>query len=402
MKTMIQLHRILPSAFFSYTREAIVHKPPPPVIKQTTLPPLRPVPTKSHSLASILSAAFLQCFSRKKMNVDESTEPSPTPVAPLRVVRPRHKLMSYNAEQFYRTGKGRDVKSVASIKALAEAILQEEPDVIALQEVGDKKLLEDFNKKYLGGKYPNVVSIPVNGDGPMRVAMMSKSNIKVVDSKSHWKEMSKGAAYNGKRDLLEATFQTDSGYRFTVYNAHCKSMRGGEAATTPIRLQEVSNVAKILKKHFEKDKAAQVFVAGDFNTLPNTPYGKQVLEKLTHFTDPKNEPELTEVMMKDGKTDPTHNGYGHHPDSKLDYIFVSTPMVKQVVNAYVAGDFNKEPWSIASDHVPYVTVFEEAAPATQAAKTDTVKTTQVKRARHEPLFAEAEPPRKKRKMDRIA
>jgi hypothetical protein len=36
-------------------------------------------------------------------------------------------------------------------------------------------------------------------------------------------------------------------------------------------------------------------------------------------------------------------------------------MAKQVVGAYVAGDFDQEPWSIASDHVPYITVFEEPA-----------------------------------------
>jgi endonuclease/exonuclease/phosphatase family metal-dependent hydrolase len=390
---MLQLQRILPTSFFSYTKPLFTRKP---LAELKLCAPLQPVPYKSSLLASILAAdIFQRCFRPK---ADENTPPVQKPVTPpLRVVRPRHKLMSYNAEQFYRSGKGKDVKPLASIKALAEAILVEEPDVLALQEVGDRKLLEDFNTKYLGGKYPNIVSIPVNGDGPMRVAMMSKANMKVVDSKSHWKEMSQGADYHGKRDLLEATFQTDSGYQFTVYNAHCKSMRGGEAATTPIRLQEVSNVAKILKAHFDKDQKAQVFVAGDFNTLPDTSHGKQVLEKLTRFTKGKEEPDLTEVMMKDGKTDPTHNGHGHHPDSKLDYIFVSTPMVKQVMNAYVAGQFDKKPWSIASDHVPYVTVFEEAPQAAQTAKPN-----KNKRAAQTSLPAELQLPHKKQKIDRIA
>lgn len=283
------------------------------------------------------------------------------PASPLRVVRPRHKLMSYNAEQFYKTGKGKFVKPMESIHALARAIQLEDPDVIALQEVGTRALLEEFNTKFLNGQYPNIVSIPFIDAGPMRVAMMSKANIRVVDAKSHWREMSHGATYPGKRDFLEATFETDTGYRFTVYNAHCHSMRGGEVETLPIRLREVTNVAHILREHLQKNPEAQVFVAGDFNTLPDSPFGKPVLERLTHVMEGKQEPDLVEVMMKDDKVEPTHNGHGHHPNNKLDYIFVSAPMAKQVVNSYVAGDFDHEPWNIASDHAPYVTIFEESA-----------------------------------------
>lgn len=303
----------------------------------------------------------------KKRYQPQDVVPSPPvqePQAPpLRLVRPRHKLMSYNAEQFYKTGKGKFVKPMESIHALAKAIQLEDPDVIALQEVGDRALLGEFNTKYLNGQYPNIVSLPVKDAGPMRVAMMSKANIHVVGAKSHWREMSQDSAYQGKRDLLEATFETDTGYRFTVYNAHCHSMRGGEAETAPIRFREVTNMAKILKAHLQKEPEAQVFVAGDFNLLPNSPYGKPLLERLTHVLEDKGAPDLVEVMMKDDNVAPTHNGYGHHPNSKLDYIFVSLPMAKQVVNAYVAGDFDQEPWNIASDHAPYVTVFEELATA---------------------------------------
>lgn len=284
----------------------------------------------------------------------------------LRIVRPWRKLMSYNAQQFYNSGKGKPMKSMASIQALAEAIRLEDPDVIALQEVGDRQLLEEFNRTYLQGNYPNIVTGHVTPDSPMQVAFMSKANMHVVKSRSHWEEISKTAPYGGKRDFLEATFQTDTGYQFTVYNAHCKSMRGSEATTMPVRLQEVTNVAQILRRHFQREPEANVFVAGDFNTLHQSPYGKPVIETLTHIRDDVKEPDLTEVMIKDGKSDPTHSGHGFYPDSKLDYIFVSKPLVKQVRNAYVAGEFNQEPWCKASDHRPYVTVFEESAPVSQA------------------------------------
>lgn len=293
-------------------------------------------------------------------------EPEEKPATPLRVVLPHHKLMSYNVENFVKTSRGKSIKSVESIQALSEAILKESPDVIALQEVGDKKLLEEFNKKYLNNQYPNIVCPPAADPSTIRVAMMSKSNMRVLESKSHMKEMSEGANFRNRRDFLETTFKTDTGFKFTVYNAHCKSMRGGEEETAPIRMQEVRNAAKILKAHFKKDPKAPVFVTGDFNTLHDTPFGKPVIEILTHLGgSTKRKPALTEVMMKDDKPDPTHNGNEFYPNTKLDYIFASHSLVPQIRKAYVAGSFTQAPWKQASDHLPYVTEFEELPKASE-------------------------------------
>lgn len=315
---------------------------------------------------------------------------APVEPTPLRVVRPWLKLMSYNAEQFYKTGKGKLTKPQAAVESLAEAIRAEDPEVIALQEVGDRKLLEEFNRQHLHNRYPNIVTGHISTESPMQVALMSKENIKVVSSQSHWKEIGKSAKYGGKRDFLEATFQTDSGYRFTVYNAHCKSMNGGEAHTAPVRLQEATNMAEILRKHLRREPDAHIFLTGDMNTLYDSTYGKPVINKLTRITD-EAEPDLAEVMLKDGKAEPTHSGHDQYPDSKLDYTFASRPLAKQVVKAYVAGDFKQEPWSKASDHLPYVTVFEEAA-----------RSVQPQRSESGPSVAESTPRSLKRKLDRIA
>lgn len=294
--------------------------------------------------------------------------PEPPQAAPVRLVRPHHKLMSYNTENFVKTSRGKLIKPLESIQALSESILLENPDVIALQEVGDKNLLQEFNRKYLNNQYPNIICMPSNSPSDIRVAMMSKANMHVVNSKSHMKEMSQGAGYNNRRDFLETTFETASGFRFTVYNAHYKSMRGGEDKTTPVRMHEVRNAAKILKAHFAKDPKAPIFVTGDFNTLHNTPFGKPVLEHLTHLGDLTKKPMLTEVMMKDGKEDPTHNGKGFYPNSKLDYILTSNALLPQIRKAYVAGNFTQGPWQLASDHLPYVTEFEELTVPDKLAK----------------------------------
>lgn len=281
----------------------------------------------------------------------------------------QRKIMSYNSENFFESRRG-IVKRPKSVKALAEAIRQEDPDVIAFQEVGDRELLASFNQKHLDGKYPNVVIFPLpNNDRGIRVAIMSKRDVRVVDAKSHWKEQCGNNSNCGKRDFLEATFETGTGYRFTVYNGHFKSMRGGEKKTMPTRLSEATSAARIIGDRLKVDPDANLIVVGDLNTHHESQYGKPVIDTLTLRTDKDPGNDLTEVMLKDGKGEPTHRGGGPHKPSKLDYMFVSPNMLKHVKRAYVSGDFQQYPWKDASDHRPMVTVVEEpdAKPAARPA-----------------------------------
>lgn len=291
---------------------------------------------------------------------------------PLKAVRPVRKLMSYNTENFYKTAHGKMLKSPQQIQALAEVIEQEAPDVIALQEVGDKALLSEFNKKYLRGEYPNIVSHRAGRNGTIQVAMMSRKGIDITDSKSHWKDICADTQGMGKRDFLEATFKTNTGYRFTVFNAHLKSMRGDEAKTAPVRMVEAGAAARILKKFLASNPKAHVLVTGDFNTLHQTPLGKPVIDTLMYLEQSppsgKAKPVFSEVCLKDGKADPTQSTGGRYPDAKLDYTFASEALTPLIQDAYVGGQFNRDPWSKASDHLPLITVFEEGKPHSSALK----------------------------------
>lgn len=293
---------------------------------------------------------------------DEEVKTAP----PLKVVRPLRKLMSYNAENFNKLNGANNQKIQEKIKALAEVIETESPDVIALQEVGDKALLEAFNKQYLKGEYPNVVSHRVPNQGAMQVALMSRKGIDIAGSKSHWKEMCSGYQCVGKRDFLEATFKTNTGYQFTVFNAHLKSMRGDEAKTAPVRMKDAKSAAAILEKFLASKPKAHVLVTGDFNALHQTPLGKPVIDTILYLNQTpdltQDQPVFSEVFLKDGKSDPTESSKGRFPDAKLDYTFTSKALTPHVKQAYVAGQFDQEPWSKASDHLPVITVFEEGKP----------------------------------------
>lgn len=277
---------------------------------------------------------------------------------PLRLLRPFRKLMSYNVQDFYQTPKNKQAKSKEAIAALAEVIERENPDVIALQEVGDKGLLNRFNLNQLKGRYPNIVSNPVWAKSQHQLAFLSKGNIKIVDTKSHWKDFCKLSQGAAVRDLLEATFETDTGYRFTVFNSHLKSMRGGEAKTAPVRLKEAKAAANLIREYLDKHPDSHVFITGDLNSHFDSEDGKPVIETLERLGRPDEDPVFTEVTSKDSRRKPTNRAFGF-PDSKLDYTFTSKELTPLVRKAYVAGDFDESPWQKASDHLPLVTVFEE-------------------------------------------
>ncbi|WP_373532674.1 endonuclease/exonuclease/phosphatase family protein [Vampirovibrio sp.] len=285
------------------------------------------------------------------------------PAQSLRLMRPYRTLMSYNAQDFYQTPKNRQIKSQAAIRALAEVIEKENPDVVALQEVGDKGILNQFNIRHLKGQYPNIVSNPVWAKSQHQLAFLSKGNIKVVETKSHWKEFCKLSQGAAVRDLLEATFETETGYRFTVFNSHLKSMRGGEGKTAPVRWKEANAAAQIIQRHLQDRPEAHVFITGDLNTHYDSNEGKPVIEALERLGQPDGEPLFTEVTLKDNAQKPTNRAFGY-PDSKLDYTFSSKALTPLIKAAYVAGNFEEAPWREASDHLPLVTLFEEGTPQT--------------------------------------
>lgn len=274
----------------------------------------------------------------------------------------QRKIMTYNAENFYRTKSGKMLKNEQGVQALADVVLKEEPDVIALQEVGDKGLLNEFNKKYLKGAYPNVIIFDIPQlNGGIKVAILSKKDIRVVDSKSHWKAVcsEKGNQQCYHRDYLQATFETPTGYKFTVYNGHFKSMVGGEKQTMPKRMAEASGAAKILRAHLKQNPKANIIVAGDLNTIHDSQYGKPVLDRLSLADDDDPTNDFSEVMLKDKRDSPTYRGDGHYEPKKLDYMYLSPNMVGQLVKTYVSGKFTDAPWTKASDHHPLVSVIEE-------------------------------------------
>ena len=98
----------------------------------------------------------------------------------------KFKIMTWNVENFFPVGVGAGPKTQAEFDAklatLVRVIHSQDPDVVALQEVGDQghalpRPLTDLVKK-LGGTYHTEVSVHPDGRG-IRVALLVRNTLKI-------------------------------------------------------------------------------------------------------------------------------------------------------------------------------------------------------------------------------
>jgi endonuclease/exonuclease/phosphatase family metal-dependent hydrolase len=258
--------------------------------------------------------------------------------------------MTYNVCSF---DKG---KTNASLEALARIIKAEDPDIIALQEVADEGQLRAFIMMELGGQYPHVVFPPQQAASSHRLAFISKENIRVVDSKSHLNEQNAPEGYRQKRDFLEATFETETGYRLKLFNAHFN------AKHPEVRLEEATTAANLLRTILARNPAERFLVAGDLNSRPNCENGPEVIDTLSLKKDDDPANDLTETLhmfIPPPKAVEGDDAIKTSPSGFRDHMLASPGLLPEVKNAYVVGQIRTLPWSQASDHLPVVTEIEE-------------------------------------------
>lgn len=180
----------------------------------------------------------------------------------------RLRIGSYNVKDFIAPSQGNGVrngKTTQELRALADTIKESDCDVIALQEVGSKKLLEKFVQERLGGAYQHVALVPSNDKSGLSLALISKYPItKVVSHKNDRIPTADGhGTTHFTRDFLRTDINVD-GEDVTVYNTHGKA-RLGNAATEEQRIAEARAGREILLKDMKSFPSRLVVVTGDMN-----------------------------------------------------------------------------------------------------------------------------------------
>jgi endonuclease/exonuclease/phosphatase family metal-dependent hydrolase len=163
----------------------------------------------------------------------------------------------------------------------AQAIRDTRADVVCLQEVDNKTILNDFHDRYIkkstGINYGWRRLIEGNDNRGIDVAVMAKDRITVKSHAEHTFEQfdlfNDDLADYGlnpgdrifRRDSLEVNLKVDD-KPLTLFVCHLKSMSNGRDETIPVRKAETKAVIRIITEKFGNDTAnSDWLILGDLN-----------------------------------------------------------------------------------------------------------------------------------------
>jgi len=228
------------------------------------------------------------------------------------------KLASYNVRNLFDriddpTKNDGPPKSDKELRATASIIAQSNADIIALQEVENKEIVEQLlSVASIKDKY-NVI-VGKSDDRGIAPALLISKKFKI---KSYTINENND---NFKRPPVEAIVELMPNFNVKVVSVHLKSKRGGIEADIQ-RQKEANELIKM-----NKSSKIPTIMMGDFNDLP-TSNVIQII-KNNSFIDVRDlDKKSPEVNL------PTH--YSNHI-STLDYIFLSKNFPGKVID----GSFN--------------------------------------------------------------
>lgn len=164
-------------------------------------------------------------------------------------------------------------------KAIGAALKALDPDVIMLQEVEKKSILDDLNESELDGQYVSTELIPGNDTRCINVGVMSKIALDgVVSHKDEYfnKWGTQGPDYRYARDCLEAHI-TFNGRRIALLGVHFRAKMPDDDANK--RLAEAQHTRDIADALTDADPSMAVIVLGDYNDTPGSAPVKAITGK---------------------------------------------------------------------------------------------------------------------------
>lgn len=259
---------------------------------------------------------------------------------------------SYNVENMFDgidedPQRGNREKPERELQALAKVIKRSGADVVALQEVENKEVLQSFVDRYLP-EYGDVVLVEGNDARGIDVAVISKYPIKrVLSHKNDVFPTSDGRETKFKRDALRVDVDVP-GYPLSVYTVHLKSRRGGEEAAIQ-RHAEAQELRRIIDREMKPFPKHNFVVTGDFNDTP----GSETLASLTSPEKTAGKPLFDTLEGKPWSERDTWPS--SHPRRQFDHILIPQHMKDDLVQSKV----NRYPESeIASDHLMITAKFK--------------------------------------------
>jgi len=278
------------------------------------------------------------------------------------------RVATYNVENYLdQPAESRpQPKSAAARAKVRESIRALNPDVLALEEMGQQSALMELRSslKAEGLDFPwwELVS---GEDTNIHVAVLSK--LPIVARRPHTNEvfLLDGRRFHVSRGFAELDIHAAPDFTFTLIAAHLKSRRPvPEADEAEERFQEAKIFRGIIDRRLARQPDAPLVVLGDFNDVKDSGAIKEIIGRgRLRLTD-------TRPAERNGDHAPAANTfydpravtwtdyYGKEDVySRMDYILLS-PALARAWDRNGTYVLTLPDWGVASDHRPIVATFK--------------------------------------------
>jgi len=248
----------------------------------------------------------------------------------------------------YREDEGTPKKPDDQLRCLAGSIRSIDADVLCVEEIENREVLEAFARGQLFGMgYREVVSFESNDVRGIECGVLSKFPVGPVTSHRFRDfEDGEGGKIRFRRDLLQVRIEPPGYSPFDVFVVHLKSKRGDAESTLKDRMGEARAIQVVLGGILKADPEAKFIICGDFNDTADS----KPLQMIRNPGTAKLVDFLSDLA-------PGTNSYnqGQHA-GLIDFIFASPGMAR----GYEAKSYQAVAGSISttgSDHNPVVARF---------------------------------------------
>lgn len=297
-------------------------------------------------------------------------------------------------------------KPLSQVRDLARAVLELDPDILMLCEVGGRESLANFSRLFLGDRYqPHLIE--GNSDRGIDIGYLVKRSLpftydlishknRSIDFLYPHERLSKETGYEHlrsarreshrfSRDVLELRVfeDADRGPEFILMLVHLKSQldrsRIDPGGRDRRRAELVKLVSIYTEIHREFEGRVPIFLGGDFNGVVARPKPDEEFETLHRESHLRDALDIADVPHEERFTHQQiyNNRVGFN--KQLDYIFVPPEIAPRVsrsetwvfrytdengMNMLIPRNFN-EKRLLPSDHFPVVLTLDPESSETR-------------------------------------
>lgn len=265
-------------------------------------------------------------------------------------------VMTYNLCHYAMTdqdsdGQPDDPKPEAERKAVIEVIASRAPDVLAVQEIGNPSVFEEFcfALRQAGCAYEHKEYLQ-RGGSEINLAVLSR--FPIVSRQPHLDdEYSMGnIQLKVLRGFLDVTIQVRTNCTFRLLVAHLKSKVYHSLGQTEMRRNEARLLNKHVRRALGENPDLNLLVAGDLNDSPNSAALREVFGDKAQY--------LYDIRPTDADGGAwTHVALASDEYGRIDYLLASYGMKAELVRwkSHIVRD--RQAYQ-ASDHCPVLAVFK--------------------------------------------